>query len=140
MYDSYFGKPDRSIHYTYVLCNGDESQLSECKKVSHDLVEGRKIYNEALVAGVVCREATPTIAPPPCLPLPNIGTECDDGDLQLVDSDGPLEYCVGGQWTTLCHMSHNESTVACRQLGYTKYTCMCCVYNVLLVYIIMYVL
>ena len=125
MYDSHYGKPDRTVHYTYVLCDGSEESVSSCKKVAHNLDEGRKIYREALVAGVVCEHATPTTAPPPCLSLPVDNTiECIEGELQLDSEDGPLEYCVEGHWSTLCTLSHNETTVACRQLGYTSFTCM----------------
>ena len=54
--NSYFGKPDRSIHYSYVLCNGGETSLTSCQKLTHSLKEGRLIYSIAGIAGVSCHE------------------------------------------------------------------------------------
>ena len=125
IYNSYYGKPDRIIHYSFVLCEGHEAEVSECNKLVHSLKEGRSIYDEANVAGVVCESATPTKAPPPCIPVSNItehNTECTNGDIQLIEDIKIIEYCIDGIWSNICHISHNESTVACRQLGYT-YTC-----------------
>ena len=102
------------------MCNGDEPSISSCNKVTHSLIEGRKIYIEAVVAGVVCEHATPTTEPT-CIPVPN-QNECNNGDLQLED-DGTIEYCVDGVWSYMCDLTHNETSVACRQLGYTTYTC-----------------
>ena len=53
-------------------------------------------------------------------------TECDDGDVRLVQSDGDaenegrVEYCTGGRWVVMCHDSwdNNDARVICRQLGY----------------------
>ena len=51
---SKFGKPDRAIHYSIVLCNGNEQTLTNCKKITHSLKEGRTIYQDAQTAGVKC--------------------------------------------------------------------------------------
>ena len=125
MYDSHFGKPDRAIHYSYVLCDGGESSITSCKKVEHSLSEGRQIYEEALVAGVVCKNATPTVEAV-CIPIPQQDEEnkCTDGDLNIVkNGSGLMKYCIGGKWSVICYLTHNETTVACRQLGYTTFTC-----------------
>ena len=102
------------------MCNGDEATFSSCDKVTHSLIEGRKIYKEDGVAGVVCEHATPT-SKPPCVPIPN-EQECTNGELR-VDDNGIFEYCVDGTWSFVCHLTHNETTVVCRQLGYTTFTC-----------------
>lgn len=121
MYNSHYGKPDRTIHYSYVLCTGKEAGISSCKKLIHTLNEGRQIFEEAVVAGVVCGNAIPTHELP-CIPVPE-KNECADGELRLEDGSGVIEYCIEGQWSSMCHLTHNETTVACKQLGYTKYTC-----------------
>ena len=61
--NSYYGKPDRVIHYSYILCNGNEQLITSCNKVIHSLEEGRQIYNDAEVAGVACNQASPTPEP-----------------------------------------------------------------------------
>ena len=62
--NSYYGKPDRAIHYSYILCNGNEQLITSCNKIIHSLEEGRQIYNEADVAGVACNNFTSSILPP----------------------------------------------------------------------------
>ena len=57
--NSYYGKPDCAIHYSYILCNGNEQLITSCNKIIHSLEEGRQIYNEADVAGVACNPASP---------------------------------------------------------------------------------
>ena len=56
--NSYYGKPDRAIHYSYILCNGNEQLFTSCNKIIHSLEEGRQIYNEAEVAGLACNNFT----------------------------------------------------------------------------------
>ena len=124
VYDSYYGKPDRTIHYSYVLCNGDESGIADCNKISHTISEGRRIFDNAVVAGVVCQHSTPAPPTPPCVPLPvKTENECQNGQLRTDKDSGLLQYCIEGAWSLVCQLTHNESTVACRQLGYTSYTC-----------------
>ena len=125
---SKFGKPDRAIHYSFVLCNGDEQSLSSCNKVTHSLEEGRTIYRDAKVAGVQCLPAPPSKVYLVCsntsvLPSDDID-ECssDDGeDVSIIN--GTLQYCYNGDWSVFCTLTHREAIVACRQLGYTKFTC-----------------
>ena len=131
--NSYYGKPDRVIHYSYILCNGNEQLITSCNKIIHSLEEGRQIYNEAEVAGVACNPASPTPEPTEevCLPKPvGTGDMCVSGDIQLDDENGMLEYCINGRWSVFCQLTHSEATVACRQLGHVTYTCMqyVCIY------------
>ncbi|XP_019854464.1 PREDICTED: scavenger receptor cysteine-rich type 1 protein M130-like isoform X2 [Amphimedon queenslandica] len=57
---SWFGKPDRAIHYSYSLCHGDELSFSSCWKVTHSLSEGRNIYKDSQSAGVICLSFPPS--------------------------------------------------------------------------------
>ena len=125
---SRFGKPDRAIHYSFVLCNGNELSLSSCNKVPHSLEEGRTIYRDAKVAGVQCLPAPPSKLDLICnnntvLPSDDIdGCSVRDGDdISIVN--GTLQYCYNEHWSVLCTFTHREAIVACRQLGYTKFTC-----------------
>ena len=123
IHNSHFGKPDIAIHYSFVSCNGGELSITSCKKSVHELKEGRQIYQEAIVAGVACKNATPT-PEPICMPVPpNSANECRNGQLILKNASGLMELCINGTWTIICHLTHNETTVACRQLGYTNFIC-----------------
>ena len=140
--NSYYGKPDRAIHYSYILCNGNEQLITSCNKIIHSLEEGRQIYNEAEVAGVACNPASPTPEPTEevCLPKPvGTGDMCVSGDIQLDDENEMLEYCINGRWSVFCQLTHSEATVACRQLGHITYTCMQYVRIYNYTYVFMYV-
>ena len=51
---------------------------------------------------------------------------CTDGDIRLVDgsvdSEGVVEVCINGVWSTICdeEWDTSDATVACRQLGYSN--------------------
>ena len=83
---------------------------------------GSAIYDQATVAGVACAEAT---EPPTggCLPkeTQDPTTSCTTGS---IDNNVTLQYCYKGHWTGFCTLTHHEAMVACKQLGYTDYTCM----------------
>ena len=55
--------------------------------------------------------------------------ECVNGNMRLVNSidndpdSGRVEYCFHGDWSPFCGMDDEEATVACKQLGYTDYSC-----------------
>jgi deleted-in-malignant-brain-tumors protein 1 len=122
---SFYGKPDRAIHYSYVLCHGNESLITKCEKLTHTLHDGRVIYDDAQVAGVKCLPA-PLNSDTTCsnnAPTITVGSDCIDGNVTLTEK-GILHYCYNGHWSILCSLSHKEAIVACRQLGYTQYTCM----------------
>ena len=50
---------------------------------------------------------------------------CSHGDVRLVgggsDLQGRLEFCAGGEWTTICSngWDEREASVVCRQLGHS---------------------
>ena len=119
-----------TVHYSHVLCEGTENLLGDCQTVSLSLDDGSAILEEATVAGVVCAEATEP--PSPCLPkmAPTGQIECYSGDVRIMDDGETLQYCYIGHWTGFCTMTHREAMVACKQLGYTDYTCTC-MYNIL---------
>ena len=126
VHNSHYGKPDRAIHYSYVLCDGDESAITSCGKITHTLTEGRSIFLEAVVAGVVCRYAPNDTKPiEMCVSIPEETKDnCKDGDLNVDERSGTMQYCTNGVWSSICStLTHNETTVACRQLGYTTFTC-----------------
>ena len=56
--------------------------------------------------------------------LPNLHTDCTDGELRLVggtfNGTGRLEVCFQSHWGTVCDDLFNDTAagVACRQLGY----------------------
>ena len=118
MHDSHFGKPYRPIYYSYVLCYGDELSVTSCPKIEHTQTEGRQIFTQAEVAGVICRN----VPKPVCVPVPE-KDECTDGTLVLELENTLIYYCINGVWSLICHMTHNETTVACRELGHTTFSC-----------------
>ena len=122
---SAFGKTDHTIHYSYVLCVGDELLLTDCHKVVLSLEEGSTIYNEVTVAGVRCGDTPSEQVPKVCLPRKTQtgSVECTPGILKHTDDQGTLSYCYNGHWTGFCSLTHHEAMVACKQLGYTDYTC-----------------
>ena len=123
---SKFGKPDRAIHYSFVLCNGNEQTLTNCTKITHSFKEGRTIYRDAQTAGVKCLPYRP-ISHTTCLDdtvIPTGNPICVSGSIQLNSgNEGRLEYCYHGHWSVFCQFTHREAIVACRQLGFTKYSC-----------------
>ena len=56
--DSYYGKPNKTVHLSGVQCNGEETRISECVYTKYSLEDGRTIPDE--VAGVRCASATKT--------------------------------------------------------------------------------
>ena len=53
---------------------------------------------------------------------------CNDGDIRLVGGtlteEGRLEVCMNEVWGTVCGdtFTSTEANVACRQLGYSRYS------------------
>ena len=115
-----------TVHYSYVLCEGYESQLEDCHTISLSLDEGSAVIEEATVAGVRCAERTGPPRYQDCLPkkAPTGPSECNNGDVRIMDDDEILQYCYNGHWTGFCTLTHHEATVACKQLGYTDFSCM----------------
>ena len=94
--------------------------------MSLSLDDGNAVIEEATVAGVACAEAIGPPRYPECLPkeAPTGPNECSSGDVRIIDDGETLQYCYNAHWTGLCTLTHREAMVACKQLGYTDYTCM----------------
>ena len=130
MLDSMYGKPNRTVHFTEMACTGTEQTISQCSRTSYSLDEGRAAISSVEVAGVQCPTYNPSTEHTCQLPVPNtssLAPQCNESDLQLVGglspNEGRLEFCYQQQWSPFCILSHTEASVACKQLGYTQYTC-----------------
>ena len=81
------------------------------------------------VAGVDCIYDVPT--EPSCIDKPDgAGDQAptcnNNGGIRLAGAstnEGRLEYCLNGKYTPLCSIDHKTATVACKQLGFTQYSC-----------------
>ena len=78
------------------------------------------------VAGVYCPPAT---QPPNCETLPPPAQSvCTNNDVRIVginnnNEEGLLQYCYNGQWSGFCSLDTTTAAVACKTLGYSKYSC-----------------
>ena len=124
---SFYDKPNRTVHFTNVACLGNEQTISQCSKSTYSLQDGKPAKNSVEVAGVQCLDyVSPTTQP--CLSAPDmIAPQCNESDLQLIGGSSPnegrLEFCYQQQWSPFCTLHHIEASVACKQLGYTQFTC-----------------
>ena len=127
---SYYGKPNKTVHFRDVSCSGNELNLAECSKTVLSLYYGKQALPNTEVAGVDCVYDVPT--PPPCVPKPVLspGSDCSTGDVRLVTTTGSVssdagraEYCYNGMWTPFCNMDTKVGSVICRQNGHTAYSC-----------------
>ena len=112
-----------------MACTGTEQTISQCSKSSYSLEDGRTAISSVEVAGVQCLNYEPSTIQP-CLSVPDtktLATQCNESDLRLVGglapSEGRLEFCYQQRWSPFCSLHHIEASVACKQLGYTQYTC-----------------
>ena len=125
VHNSYYGRPNKTVHYSHVTCRGAEDNLTQCAKATLSLTIGKRTYKTAAVAGVSCR-GPPT--KPPCITPPPLPTtlRCTNGQIRLMGGESPaegrLEYCYKGQWSPFCTLRAQEATVACKELGYNRYT------------------
>ena len=119
-----------TIHLKNVGCNGNEDNITRCTKTHLSVSNGRLELLNANVAGVDCIYDVPT--EPPYIQTPATydtpGSECNNsGDIRLQGSGqtdrGRLEYCYNGYWSPFCKLDPVPASVACRQLGFTQYTC-----------------
>ena len=106
-----------------VACIGNEDKLNDCTLTFLALQEGKKLFDQTSVAGVKCS------TPNQCITPPKQGTSCTRGQVRLTGgrtstAEGNLEFCYFGSWSSFCYLGPIEATVACRQLGYTKYESM----------------
>ena len=126
---SFYGKPNRTVHFSNMACSGSEQTISQCSKLSYSLEGGKAAMSTLEVAGVQCVKYIPPSIEP-CLPVlvtDSLAPQCNESDLRLVSgnspSEGRLEFCYQQQWSPFCTLHHIEASVACKQLGYTQYTC-----------------
>ena len=121
-----------TIHLKNVGCNGDESNITRCTKTHLSVSSGRLELSNANVAGVDCIYDVPT--EPPCVQRPAIydtpGSECNNnnGAIRLQGNNGQtdrgrLEYCYNGYWSPFCKLDPVAASVACKEMGFTQYTC-----------------
>ena len=125
--NSYFGKPNLTLVASSVVCAGSEQTINDCSAIWLSLDQGKTAVAHVEVAGVTC---TPNTPPPGCQLPPDYSSAsavCNNGAVHLdAPTPGPaglLHYCFNGQWTSLCTLDSNTAAVACRQLGYTSYSC-----------------
>ena len=52
---SFYGKPNKAIHYGSVNCDGSEQVLTNCLYVQYSLEHGKELNNHVEVAGVNCQ-------------------------------------------------------------------------------------
>lgn len=128
--NSYYGKPNSTLHLDSVSCAGSEDTLLDCSTTVLPYNEGKTAARYVSVAGAFCLPIPPTM--PTCeFPASSIvgGTACIHGGLQLQggqgSSEGRLEFCYNGLWSPFCSLDDSTASVACKQLGFTQYTCEC---------------
>ena len=122
-------KPNRTVHFANTACLGIEETISQCSKSSYSLEAGKAAISSVEVAGVQCLNYEPSTLQP-CLTFPaadHLAPQCNESDLRLVggnsSNEGRLEFCYQQQWSPFCLLHHTEASVACKQLGFTQYTC-----------------
>ena len=126
---SAFGKPSNRILLKNVKCSGNELKLIDCSSKQLSLWAGRKQLPTTSVAGVDCIYDEPT--DPPCgtkqVSYDNTpGSTCTPGSVRLQGgstSSGRLEYCYNGYWSPVCKLDPVTAMVACKDLGFTTYSC-----------------
>ncbi len=125
-----FEKPRKAILLESVSCTGTESSLADCTKTELSLAVGKDKLSTTDVAGVDCIYDEPT--EPPCIVNPNIDPSdacSEEMAYRLMNngvkstSEGRFELCHEGYWIPVCHMDSMTASVACRELGFTQYTC-----------------
>lgn len=123
LYGSYFGRTASTILVSDLYCTGNETDFLQCTYTRHSVLEGKDLGTQALVAGVQCQKPITCIPPDPTQAF-----TCNTGEVQLSSSggndyEGILNYCLNGRWTPFCTLDRTTASVACRQLGYTDYSC-----------------
>ena len=128
--NSYYGKPNRTLHLTNVVCTGLEDRLINCSYSILPIEVGKNTVKSVDVAGVSCHPSPPTM--PPCdIPSESafgVGSNCTHGEVRLTgdghsEQAGRLEMCYGNQWTPFCDIDESVALVACKQLEYTQSSC-----------------
>ena len=126
---SAYSKPNLTIHFSNVYCTGSEENIAQCMYNSLSLEDGKALLDQVEVAGVSCQQ------PNVCETPPTGGNDCAPGDIHLTvgnnsallinstTSQGNLEYCYKGLWSSMCFISESVASVACKQMGSTTYSC-----------------
>ena len=122
--NSYYGKPNITLQSSSVVCEGDESALTDCKVTWVPYLSGKSASKHVDVGGVYCPPPTP---PPECETPPPPVKECTNDTIRLQsnnvnNNEGLLQYCYNEQWSYFCSVDTPAATVACRQLGYKEYS------------------
>ena len=55
IFGSFYGKPNKAIHYDSVNCDGNEQVLTNCLYVQYSLEHGKELNIHVEVAGVNCQ-------------------------------------------------------------------------------------
>ena len=126
--DSFYERPNKTVHLTNVQCSGNEESINACTKTSISLAIGKTTYRNSPVVAVDCSPEPPT--EPTCLPKQGLvipAPSCSpEGSVRLADgstsNEGRLEYCYTGKWSPFCTLDFSAASVACKQLGYMQYT------------------
>ena len=124
---SQYGKPNITVHLKNVDCTGTENTVTQCTKTQLSVNDGRLELPNANAAGVDCIYDEPVCVERPAI-YDTPGSECNsNGDIRLQGSGqtdrGRLEYCYNGYWSPFCKLDPVAASVACKQLGFSLYTC-----------------
>ena len=68
MLNSFYGKPDRTLHLSTVVCIGSEERLVECSFELLSLEDGKEVAKHVDIAGISCKE---TFSSSPLVPSPS---------------------------------------------------------------------
>jgi deleted-in-malignant-brain-tumors protein 1 len=102
-----FFKYNRVYQYA---CTGPELSFSECPQTYDASCNNPQQKS----VGLRCEQVSS-------------GDNCQDGAARLRagsdNTEGRLEYCYQGQWSAFCWLQDETATVACKELGFTKYPC-----------------
>lgn len=109
-----FGRGNGRIVAVDYECTGSEQQLSSCYLRTYiPLSYGASNQQQSLsTVSVICQGNT------------SQPTECEHGDVRLVDGqtemEGRVEFCAYGYWTVACdnYWDKDETNAVCKQLGF----------------------
>ena len=129
-YNAYFGRGTGPILLDDLLCTGSEARLVDC---THDGI-GNYDYCYRLHgddAGVRCQQGN-IISSGLFVHFNGAfvaSTACTEGSIRLsgytsYSYQGRVEVCLNRQWGTVCDdfWSSVDANVACRQLGFSRYS------------------
>jgi deleted-in-malignant-brain-tumors protein 1 len=103
--DAYYGQGSGPIWLNHLYCTGNEQSLLDCRKFG-DIGNHYGCNSHVEDVSINC-------------PV----NSCTENAVRLVDglvsTDGTIEICLNGAWTTICsnNWDYKEAFVVCRQLG-----------------------